>query len=355
MEVLLESKWDDIFYKKPKSFNKYSDKRLLAYSLGTNLYMNGFKNFYQKIVDGEFNELGAISICFEDATCESDLKICTENVFYMLGELVKWREKNSDRRLPLMFIRVRNLEQFESFTREIDKESLRLITGFTFPKFSKNNGQAYFDILNKVSKENNEIFYAMPIIETKEVIYKETRLEELIKIKEIIDRNKEKILNIRVGGTDFSSKFALRRSKEKSIYDIRVVMDVLVDILNMFGRAEADYVLSAAVWEYFSLDKNSEEIKGLINEIKLDKENGFIGKTIIHPLQAKYINALYAVTYEEFLDAKEILGKKDGVFKGYGDNKMNEVKPHTAWAKEILKKAEVFGVLNEGYTYENLL
>lgn len=43
-----------------------------------------------------------------------------------------------------------------------------------------------------------------------------------------------------------------------------------------------------------------------------------------------------------------------GVFKGYGGNKMNEVKPHFNWAKKVMNRAEIFGVLNEGISYEEL-
>ena len=343
------------FLVEPKKVHKYIDKEILKYSIGTNLYTNGFKNFCKKIVDGEFLNLGSISICFEDATREEDLGICEENVMIMLQGLIKWKEKNPNAYIPLMFVRIRNLEQFKSFTKNIDRESLMLITGFIFPKFNSENGKEYFEYLRELIKDTNEVFYAMPIIEDEKVIYKESRLEELIKIKNIIDEYKDIVLNIRVGGTDFSSKFGLRRSKESTIYNIGVVNDCLIDILNLFSRQDSEYVISAPVWEYFSSDLNSQEMIGFIKEIKMDKENGFIGKTIIHPLQINIVNALYAVTFEEYTDAKGVLEAKDGVFKGYGDNKMNEAKPHTNWAKKILKRSEVFGVLNEGVEYTNLL
>ena len=34
---------------------------------------------------------------------------------------------------------------------------------------------------------------------------------------------------------------------------------------------------------------------------------------------------------------------------------MNEIKPHTNWAKKILKRAEVYGVFNEGSDFVSLL
>ena len=36
-----------------------------------------------------------------------------------------------------------------------------------------------------------------------------------------------------------------------------------------------------------------------------------------------------------------------GVKKGYNNNKMNEVKPHSAWARKIIGLADVYGVLAE--------
>ena len=58
----------NLFYKKPVEFNKNSNKDVLKYAVGANLYMNGEKDFYEKIINGDFNELGAISICFAKTT-----------------------------------------------------------------------------------------------------------------------------------------------------------------------------------------------------------------------------------------------------------------------------------------------
>ena len=49
--------------------------------------------------------------------------------------------------------------------------------------------------------------------------------------------------------------------------------------------------------EYFSDNPNSKEILGLRREIKMDIENGFIGKTVIHPSQVNYVNLSHIVSY----------------------------------------------------------
>ena len=82
------------------------------------------------------------------------------------------------------------------------------------------------------------------------------------------------------------------------------------------------------------------EVDGLLREVILDKANGFVGRTVIHPSHVIYVNALQAVTKEEYTDATNILNSEnDGVFKGENGNKMNEVKPHTNWANKIYMRA----------------
>ena len=52
----------------------------------------------------------------------------------------------------------------------------------------------------------------------------------------------------------------------------------------------------------------------------------------------KFVNALMAVTKEEYDDACQILGTGGGVVKSSGGNKMNEIKPHTNWAKKVYNR-----------------
>ncbi|MGL5822207.1 MAG: HpcH/HpaI aldolase/citrate lyase family protein [Sarcina sp.] len=354
---------EDIFYKKAQNFNKFSDKNILKFAVGANLYMNGLMNIVEKISSNTIEGVGCITICFEDSIRECDVENAMQNILSGLDELVKLinEEKIKIDKIPLLFIRVRNIQQFRDFTAMLTKKQIDLLTGFVFPKFDTNNAIEYINHTKYLINKFKSKLYIMPILESEEIIYKETRLEKLLNIKEILDRVKPLILNIRVGGTDFSSKFGLRRSVNTSIYDIRVVSDCLIDIINIFSRESENYIISGPVWEYFSEDINSKEIKGLLNELYLDGENGFFGKTIIHPTQTKHVNISFLVEYEEFIDAKNILGagSKGGVFKGFNNNKMNEVSPHYNWAKKIIQRSEVFGVLKPGicrakvYFYKN--
>ena len=134
-------------------------------------------------------------------------------------------------------------------------EQVDLITGFVFPKFVPENGAAYFEALaayNRSKPPSAPTLYGMPILETASVIYQETRVQTLLHIKSILDAYKDYVLNVRIGATDFSSLFGLRRSPDMTIYDIIPIRDCMSDIINIFGRIGDAYVISGPVWEYFS-------------------------------------------------------------------------------------------------------
>ena len=67
-----------------------------------------------------------------------------------------------------------------------------------------------------------------------------------------MDEYREHILNVRIGATDFSGIYGIRRSADTSVYEIAVLRDCIADIINVFQRADCPYVISGPVWEYFS-------------------------------------------------------------------------------------------------------
>ena len=80
-----------------------------------------------------------------------------------------------------------------------------------------------------------------------------------------------------------------------------------------------------------------------------------MGRTVIHPTHVRFVNALMAVTKEEYDDACMILGNtQGGVVKGSGGNKMNEIRPHTNWATKIFMRARAFGVIENQSEYVKL-
>ena len=338
------------FYEDPQPFNKYTYKEVLKYAIGANMYMPGTKeDIFEKLINNKFREIGAITLCCEDAIPEDKVEEAEINILNVLTKLYEKSLKEEDliNKLPLIFIRVRNIEQFKALAKRLTKNHVKMLAGFNFPKFNSINGNEYFSILDKLSQKYDEILYGMPILEDKRVIYQESRIKELTDIKELLKDYSKYVLNIRVGGTDFSSIYGLRRSVHNTIWDIRAISNCLIDILNIFLREDENYVVSGPVWEYFSWKEDSPELMGLKKELDLDIQNGFQGKTIIHPSQIDVVNKSYIVNYYEYMDAKNILESQGGVFKGEEGNRMNEVNPHRNWAYKIMAKAKIFGVTDK--------
>ncbi len=334
------------FVKEPEEFNKYTRREQLQYCLGGVLYMPATKDFAQAIISRKYPSLTTIAMCFEDACEEDRVSEAEENVLHMLDTLVKAIEDNclTFDDVPLIFFRVRSVQQFKYLSYKLRQEHVRLIAGFIFPKFNSMNGYDYFSNLKNLNLQFGEILYGMPILEDKPVAWKETRIEELLEIRGRLWQYRDFVLGVRVGCTDFSSCFGVRRTPSQTIYDVLTVRDCLADILNVFTR-DNDFVVSAPVWEYFPTgsSKDSVAISGLLNELTLDRVNGFVGKTCIHPTQLPFINGAFAVTEEEFEDAQQILNTTDGVMKG--SHGMNEAKPHKRWAKRICGMASAYGVV----------
>jgi len=366
------------FIKPPVEFNKNTDMALLKYCLGAVLYMPGTRNIVDKILAGN-SPASAIVMCFEDAICEENLAAAENNVFNHLNVIAAALNNGSVQNddLPLIFVRVRSCAQMKDYIERMTPEQARILAGFVFPKFDSCNGTVYLNELRQANARFGTVLYGMPILEGWLIAHTETRGRELLKLSNLMRDFSDLILNIRVGATDFSAIFGVRRGINYSIYDIVTVRDCISDILNTFTRSDEGYVLSAPVWEYFLADKQenldhllkqdihrsllqrssivNDAIDGLLREVILDKANGFVGKTIIHPSHLKYVNAMQSVTQEEYEDAMQILDTSGGVVKSAKANKMNEINPHRSWAQKIAQRAKAYGVIEDERSYLRLI
>lgn len=381
-----ENELEAMFFQTPKDFNKYSDRELLSYGLGATLYMPATRpNIHQDLLSKKHEGLTSLVIDLEDAV--GDIEVEKAEVL-LIGELLKLYGEINKKYLtiddlPLMFIRIRNIEQLKRIKEQLGN-AIELLTGVVLPKFNAESGEALLAEVANIHTEHKP-FYAMPILESDKIIQKETRMTELMDIKHLLDHYKNNILNVRIGATDFCGLYGIRRSVDTTVYEITVLRDCIADIINVFQRSESPYVISGPVWEYFSskprmlkpqlrqtpfrerygdeglkwraelIDQN---LDGLIREVLMDIANGLTGKTIIHPTHIKAVQALNVVTYEEYIDACSIVEAANGeigVKKSNFSNKMNEIKPHLFWAKKILLKSQLYGVLHEGYTNIDLI
>lgn len=375
-----------IFFRLPQSIAT-TNKYLLEHALGATLYMPATrKAVAQDIIDGKLKGLMSMVLCLEDAIGDNEVtkaegllvKHIRQLALAVVEGFISWAD------IPLIFVRIRDVSQMRRII-ELLAEHNSMLTGFVFPKFTIDNGSAYFETLAEINKYQAKPIYGMPILESPEVIYIESRHKHLLEIKKLLDLYRQFVLNVRIGATDFSGLFGLRRSPDMTIYDIRVIDSCITDIINVFTRPDSNYIMPGPVWEFYSSERVLKPqlrqgvfvdhlgpaggrrmrdnlicryMDGLIHEIILDKANGLIGKTIIHPSHIKPVQALCVVTHEEYMDASSILASANGdigVIASQYSNKMNEIKPHMRWAEKIMIKSKIYGVFNEQHNFTSLL
>lgn len=344
--------FDDLeMLKVGEEWDKRTPKERLQYALGGLLYTPAsYENVLESLIMQKYPELKTWVFCLEDSIQDAGLAGAEKQLLLSLDEIAQaiMRNKLKQEDLPLLFIRVRNPEQMAELYEKI-RPYTYLLSGFVAPKFDPSVMTRYIHLMNDINNKQPTILYLMPILESGAIINLKNRLENLLALFEGLEKIKPWVLNIRVGGNDFSNQFGLRRGPNQTVYDMGLINSVLMDILNIFGR---DYVVSAPVWEYFGSEKDLSWQEGLQRETRLDRLNGFIGKTAIHPSQLGIINRSLVVDEVDYQDALQICQWSDdeslGVKKGgIGTSRMNEARVHSRWAQKILALSTIYGVRKE--------
>lgn len=313
----------------------------IYYSVGALLYCPANKeNLSESVINEKFGKKYSLALCLEDAINDNFVEEAEKQLIITIKKIYKSLEKKQFY-VPKIFIRVRNHNQISKLYSSFEEEK-EIITGFIVPKFSLNNSNEYIKSISKINENSSKKVFLMPIYENSSIINLCTRYEILYKLKDELSQIEELVLNIRVGGNDLCHNFGFRRHSDESIHKIKPISDIFSDIITVYGT---DYIVSGPVWEYYS-GNNWEN--GLIQEIKDDKLCGFIGKTVIHPNQISVVNDAYKIKQTDYEDAKSILNwncKNDNYVLGSKSNeRMNEYKTHTNWARKILFLADEFGV-----------
>jgi citrate lyase beta subunit len=368
-----------LFFQEPCEFGADSSARLLSAALGATLYSPATRpRLADDIVKLAARDVVSMVLCLEDSIGDEDVPAAEENLVRQFTDL----DGRADGDLPLLFIRVRVPEQIPDLVRRLGPAA-RMLSGFVMPKFTEERGMPFLEALASAEAASGRRLFGMPVLESPELLYRESRVETLEGISRAVGKYRDRVLALRLGVTDFCSSYGLRRASDMTAYDVQIVASVIADVVNMLGRADGTgFTVTGPVWEYFRvqermfkpqlrrspfLEGQAEELRealiehamdGLLREIALDQANGLMGKTCIHPSHVLPVHALSVVSHEEFSDAQDILRPErcgGGVLKSSYTNKMNEVKPHRAWAERTLLRAEVFGVAREDVGFVELL
>jgi len=364
------------FQHEPEELDRHGDPGDLAVALGATLYTPATRTDVDVVVRKQAAR-GATSmvLCLEDAVPDDLVEKAEQNLVESVQAM-----HASDDEVPLLFVRVRRPDQLVDVVERLG-EAAGTLTGFVLPKFGRSNGEEYLQALAEAERSSGARLLAMPVMESPEITHEETRQDALCWVQDCLGRHRDRVMAVRIGATDLSAVYGLRRSPDLTVYDVRVVAQVITDVINRLGRADGTgFVITGPVWEYFEGGERifkprlrqslferhhaedlrrqliSRDMDGLIREVELDKANGLTGKTVIHPSHVLAVNALQVVTHEEYADAMDVLSSPQGgvAASGYG-NKMNESKPHTAWAQRTATRARMFGVSCPDVTFVEIL
>ena len=238
------------------------------------------------------------------------------------------------------------------------------------PKFNSNNADAYLSTVKKI-RLISEYIYALPIIESKEIISLASRISELITLEKTIFEYRDMILGIRIGGSYINSVLGVNSLEAMSIYDVGITASIIYDIINSFiNLSYEDIAIYSSSWDkkitsFQTVSKSSNafdqnkviynhafthvpSLDGFIREILLDKLNGCVGKTVVYPNQISIVNALYSVERKDYELALSINSSNEPSLN-YGEQINNKI-----WSNKILSLSKIYGVLNENYSAVDL-
>ena len=369
---------DALFERPPEPFDRDSGAELLSVALGATLYMPGDRPaLLTDLAKQAGNGVTSVVVCLEDSIADERLAEAEQNLVTALTTL----HREGPAELPLLFVRVRAVAQIGALVSRLGPASA-VLDGFVLPKFTAAVGTEYLQALEDADRRAGKYFLVMPVLESGAVLYAESRVDELARLHALLHRDRRRVLAVRLGATDLCALYGLRRSPDLSIYDVKVISGLIADVVNVLGRADGTgFTVTGPVWEYFGgperifrtqlraspfAEHNEPELRGqlvsraidgLIREVQLDRANGLEGKTAIHPSHVAVVNALSVVPYEDHRDATDVLGagRASGVLTSGHRNKMNEIRPHTAWARRTLLRSRVFGVAAEDSSFVDLL
>ena len=376
-DQLAEAVRRELFHAQPEQFDRDSEREVLAHALGATLYVPATRADLAQTVRRRA-ERGARSmvIDLEDAIADPAVDAAVGATGAVLAEL------GEDPPDSLLFVRVRSAAHIRELGLALGSDQ-RIVSGFVLPKFAGKAGEEYLQAVVEIAARSGHPVYAMPVLETPEVLYRESREAELVAIRELLDRYRSHVLSVRIGATDLCGLFGIRRDRDLSIYDVGVAADLIAQVINQLGRTDGTgFAITGPVWEYFANHERilrpqlrqtpfeerdaddlrralmSRDLDGLMRETILDRANGLTGKSVIHPSHIPPVHALAVVPHEEYQDALDIVEPESadgGVRASEYRNKMNEMRPHRIWAERTLLRARMFGAAAERISHIDIL
>lgn len=284
--------------------------------LGATLYVPATRPDLLAVAEGgRVPNLRSMVVCLEDSLGAADVAAGLANV----RSLLRSRSSCAGAR-PLLFLRPRSAEMLGHVMQMTGAERL---DGVVAPKATTANLDSYLRAAGDCGPP------LMPTLETIDVFDPVS----LRRLRRVLERFRDRILMLRIGGADLHQLLRTRRSRVRTIYD-GPLGPVIANLVATF--VPAGFALSAPLFEAIC------EPDLLREEVERDLEHGLVTKTAIHPSQVEVIQSVYTVASGEVDAARAILNPNGrAVFQANGA--MCETATHGAWARDVLARQSLFG------------
>jgi citrate lyase beta subunit len=293
--------------------------------LGASLYTPATRSDLAEMGNGDKQHGGVRDVsphsliyCLEDGVRPADVPLALARLAEALPQL---RPEAG----PLRFVRVRDPRTLEQVLAMPGADKL---SGFVLPKSTRRSLKDYMGLLP-------DGVPVMPTLETREV-FSQRQMESLRDF--LLDSGlHRRIITLRLGGNDLMQLLSLRRVPGQTIHEgpLSHTVQMLVGTFLPWG-----FSLSSPVYEVFS------DPATLRRELRQDVERGLMGKTIIHPTQIQVVADAYRVEPQQLEQARAILEPDAGAVFAL-DGAMCEPTTHRGWAERMLRRAQMYGVLDE--------
>ena len=137
------------FHVPPKDFSRNLERKKLGIALGATLYIPGsMPNIQTKLTNNHLKNLTNAIICLEDSISDSELIDAENNVVHELRLIEQAFEKGvtAEHELPLLFLRIRNIEQLQKLAEQLGS-TIQSFYWNCFPKMYYFQCRKFFSLL----------------------------------------------------------------------------------------------------------------------------------------------------------------------------------------------------------------
>ncbi len=284
--------------------------------LGATLYVPATRSDLVTVARGRrWPDLRSLVIDLEDAVADRDVERAEAGLADALPQL-----ECADG--PLVFVRARDADMLE---RLVELPGIANVTGFVLPKVTPDT------LPRSLAALLPGCHAIMPTIETRDAFDPAA----MRRLREQLTAVHDRVPVVRIGGNDLLQLLGCRRAANRTAYD------------GPLGRIIADLVATFVPWGFAMSAPVMERFDApalLAEEVERDLEHGLVTKTAIHPDQVAMIHRAYAVASEAHANALRILAE-DAPAAFASDGTMSEPATHRGWARAIIERARVFGIV----------